>query len=1155
MTEASGEADQNLLKNPKLALLRRIKEQKGQTNEDNQNAKTIKPKDNIIDVSADSESCFPKNSKKKQNEKIWKTKSDANMKMPHVSGVFLDEYEKSIKISENDMLAGNSASYFGNESVPSSISLNDIKNYIDDLAKPTGLVSLSKKEQYLKYRLLLIQELSQSHSRNLLTGKHTYNIGIASLIPKTKCDIYEAATQLIDDFYMCLEKDKMRSILMDFLTFFANVLTSKDVGMTTYVIEQSIKTGVLERLIKICSSWTMKDSNMSDISDCHEAYPDDITTQIEEYFKDKEDQLTASWMQLIEKDATKYILPVFERCLRSTVRFGESMDIELYELSVLDYSASGIQPNSSEGKVHPLNAILAEKFPGYFDKYKSFHTDKDNDKLFDKQMPASTKNGLVSLHRLFSNGFALVSLGMRRRKYLEKLDQISESVAEVLASHPNDDFGTISMYSPCDKYSSSEDLPDLESLKVEDMKVQSSKNSERIIKNKSCISNMFIVMTEDLHFESSNNENQQNAPKYLAQIDFLRAVLLKPKNIYDTYRSLKLNGKIRKQHQWAYVYLVDVGIIAQVKVTSLLVIKDKSILAKDPLLSFVKIKELDPSIDLGIANACARVIYHIVDDLDTHRHMTRYVIKGERIQPPSIASWRRLLVEKNYFLGLQALSIKAFRCISQEHHDKNCSNLDEMPVNDSEFHTDMCKYIGEFLLKLLYIKTYGSEFEKITQDRSIDDAMHTLYYTMDIMPEARLKRTLDESKINQVVQVMLDPEKIISNDKTTNKLSDLVERQKRHMRRQLDDIVLSLAEKIYGFETGGNALMRRITNQRLTGNCQQGLRRPAVRGNNFIEMGVRPNKNRASIRGNTGNAESKRRPMPSESEGGPIHTGGGIVPNSRSQAHQIAIKAGIPGFNQPIYRSKADIDPEVRYSTVGQSGVSTKAIAYRTAEDKYIEDLENAPANCAIVMKERTPIVDRAKELERIQQDEDPIDYESLITYADIADFAIPENVVALADMKSSRRFKQEIVALLNETRGGQILMGVDERLNGGAGLVSGVFLSRFLKDKFRQEMDGIPKQIAPDPLPDRRIGQPVFIPVRYNPRGATRSGETPYVIRIAIRPKIKDHLTKSGGDSGANNQIYYKLRDEPNPMIRFNGKTVEGTFLNIQKKILQTDN
>merc|ERR1719351_198829 len=128
-------------------------------------------------------------------------------------------------------------------------------------------------------------------------------------------------------------------------------------------------------------------------------------------------------------------------------------------------------------------------------------------------------------------------------------------------------------------------------------------------------------------------------------------------------------------------------------------------------------------------------------------------------------------------------------------------------------------------------------------------------------------------------------------------------------------------------------------------------------------MNSRQAPNRVPNRAFTGYPGTKRRPMPSESEGGPIQTGGGIVPNSRSQAHQIAIKAGIPGFNQPVYRSKADIDPEVRYSTVGQSGVSTKAIAYRTAEDKYIEDLENAPANCAIVMKEKNAYYRQSKRI------------------------------------------------------------------------------------------------------------------------------------------------------------------------------------------------
>ena len=611
------------------------------------------------------------------------------------------------------------------------------------------------------------------------------------------------------------------------------------------------------------------------------------------------------------------------------------------------------------------------------------------------------------------------------------------------------------------------------------------------------------------------------------------------------------------------MYLLDVGLTAQVKVTSLLVIKNKSVLKKEPLLTFVKVNGMDPAIDLEVANACARAVYHILDDPESQRHMMNHVIRMETTsKSPNISSWRRLLVEKNHQLGLQALSIKAFRCISQEHHDKNCSNVDEMPVNDSEFHTDMCKYIAEFLDGILSIKNPCSVYEQISQEKSMADAMYTLYYTMDIMPEQRLKRTLEESKVRAVVQKMLNPRMPNATAKENVNLRELVSLHDNATNgHTLDNMVISLAEKLHGFDLGGNALMRRLTNQRLTGSYPKEPRRPAMQSSHNYHHAGGSRHSSALSRGFSGRghaaSEAKRRHHPTESEGGPINTGGGIVPNSRSQAHQLAIKAGIPGFNQPIYRSKADIDPEVRYSTVGQAGVTTKAIAYRTAEDKYLEQLENSQgdSSIAITMKEKTPIVDRA-ELEssnRWQQEEDPIDYESLIIYADIAEKAAPENVVALPDMKSSRRLRQEVVALLNENRGGQILMGVDERLNGGAGLVNGTFLNRWLKDKFRQEMDGIPKQITPDPLPDRRIGQPVFIPVRYNPRTGNRNGETPYVIRIAIRPKIKEQSPKEGaGDSGPENQIYYKLRDEPNPMIRLNGKTVEGIYLNIQKKILQ---
>ena len=439
------------------------------------------------------------------------------------------------------------------------------------------------------------------------------------------------------------------------------------------------------------------------------------------------------------------------------------------------------------------------------------------------------------------------------------------------------------------------------------------------------------------------------------------------------------------------------------------------------------------------------------------------------------------------------------------------------------------------------------------------DAMYTLYYTMDLMPEARLKRTFEECKIHPILKKILDPHALVTDKNgSEGNIIDLVSQHENSpMRRQLDDMVLSLAEKIQGFEVGGNALMRRLTNQRLTSSYQRRAGSVPTNSRELSNRNSNPGNAGRGYQNRTDTWGGKRRPELPESEGGPINTGGGIVPNSRSQAHQLAIKAGIPGFNQPVYRSKADIDPEVRYSTVGQAGVTTKAIAFRTAEDKYIEQLENLPGNSsmAMAMKEKTPIVDRAKELEtnsRWQQEEEPIDYESLINYADIAEDAAPENVVALPDMKSSRRLKQEIVALLNENRGGQILMGVNERSNGGAGLVNGVFLDRRLKDKLRQEMDGIPKQITPDPLPDRRIGQPVFIPVRFNPR-VNNQKEKPYVIRVAIRPKVKEQSPKKGKEkNGTESQVYYKLRDEPNPMIRLNGKTVEGIYLNIQKKILQ---
>ena len=169
----------------------------------------------------------------------------------------------------------------------------------------------------------------------------------------------------MDDFNLSFDKEKPRRILLDFLTFFSNVLASKDVGMTSYVIEQSLKTGVLERLLKIALDWTKKDRSVADDT-ISKTYPNNITVQIEKYLKDKEDQLTATWRQSNEGSASKYILASLERCLNSTVRLDDSINMELYELSVLDHSSSGLQPNSIEGKMFPITTALAEKFPPFF---------------------------------------------------------------------------------------------------------------------------------------------------------------------------------------------------------------------------------------------------------------------------------------------------------------------------------------------------------------------------------------------------------------------------------------------------------------------------------------------------------------------------------------------------------------------------------------------------------------------------------------------------------------------------------------------------------------------------------------------------------------------------------------------------------------------
>ena len=102
--------------------------------------------------------------------------------------------------------------------------------------------------------------------------------------------------------------------------------------------------------------WTTSYNDVLDLTE-YKTYPSNITAQIEKYLKDKEDQLTATWKPLTKEDTSKCMLPTLEQCLISTVRFGDNTDMELYELSILDHSASGLQPNTIEGKVHPIITV------------------------------------------------------------------------------------------------------------------------------------------------------------------------------------------------------------------------------------------------------------------------------------------------------------------------------------------------------------------------------------------------------------------------------------------------------------------------------------------------------------------------------------------------------------------------------------------------------------------------------------------------------------------------------------------------------------------------------------------------------------------------------------------------------------------------------
>ena len=376
----------------------------------------------------------------------------------------------------------------------------------------------------------------------------------------------------------------------------------------------------------------------------------------------------------------------------------------------------------------------------------------------------------------------------------------------------------------------------------------------------------------------------------------------------------------------------------------------------------------------------------------------------------------------------------------------------------------MCKHIAEIICEQIQVATEEKkvlgQFDEVAIERLLMDAVHVLYYTMDLMPETRLKQTLEETRVMEAVgQIVSGSSPTTATKKQfTVDGAELSEDHASATMHLFDEVVISLAEKINDFKSGGNAHMRRLTNQRLSNCYPQSFRRRGGEQGTSSHFYDSPAPMPTGTRGSRGRgflAGARRHgPPPSEIEGGPINTSGGIVPNSRSQAHQLALKAGLPGFNQPVYRSKLEIEPDVRYSTVGQHGVTNKAIAFRTAEDKYSEMMENnAPgtgnsdAVYSVKMTEKAPLADRAEELElnsRTKQEEQPIEYESLVHYEDIADFALPENVVGLPDMKSNRRLKQDFVALLNENRGGQILIGIDDRSSGGAGLVIGVPLNRY---------------------------------------------------------------------------------------------------------------
>ena len=176
--------------NPKLALLQKIKQQKN-TTADTSMLNTVVPS------TAEKTKHKPSNDhgaatrstqgKKKHGQSSKRTSDSATGGLPIFSGGFLDELEKTVKIarpfssqrkpsgslkeeiSKADTNEKVSPGYGG---VPSAISINDIKTYMANLCKPSSQITHDQKIYYVDHRSLLIDDISPSLSRHLLTGRH-----------------------------------------------------------------------------------------------------------------------------------------------------------------------------------------------------------------------------------------------------------------------------------------------------------------------------------------------------------------------------------------------------------------------------------------------------------------------------------------------------------------------------------------------------------------------------------------------------------------------------------------------------------------------------------------------------------------------------------------------------------------------------------------------------------------------------------------------------------------------------------------------------------------------------------------------------------------------------------------------------------------------